>query len=73
MTDQPVTAKKLIKSIIKAIEDKKGQDIVELDLRHIANTVAGFFIVCNANSSTQVHSIADAIGIWRDIKIANGF
>ena len=37
---------KLIKVIIKAIQDKKGEHIVSLDLRKIPEAVSDFFIVC---------------------------
>jgi len=52
---------RLFKAIIKAIEDKKGEDIVSLDLRKIPESVADFFIVCSANSAPQVKAISDNI------------
>lgn len=52
---------KLFKTIIKAIQDKKGEDVVCLDLRKIHEAVADFFIVCTANSSPQCKAIADNI------------
>jgi ribosome-associated protein len=52
---------RLFKTIIKAIEDKKGEDIVSLDLRKIPEAVTDFFIVCSANSAPQVRAISDNI------------
>ncbi|HEY4208403.1 MAG TPA: ribosome silencing factor [Puia sp.] len=52
---------KLFKTIIQAIQEKKGEDIVSLDLRKIPEAVADFFIVCEAGSTTQVKAIADHI------------
>jgi len=52
---------KIFKSIIKAIQDKKGEHIVSLDLRKIPEASADFFIVCQASSTTQVRAICDAI------------
>ena len=52
---------KLFKTIISAIRQKKGENIVSLDLRKIHEAVADFFIVCEASSSVQVRAIADAI------------
>ncbi|MFY7964819.1 MAG: ribosome silencing factor [Chitinophagaceae bacterium] len=52
---------RIYKTIIKAIEDKKGEDIVCLDLRKIHEAVADFFIVCTANSAPQVKAISDNI------------
>ncbi|HTN07231.1 ribosome silencing factor [Agriterribacter sp.] len=52
---------KLFKTIISAIRQKKGENIVSVDLRKIQEAVADFFIVCEASSSVQVRAIADAI------------
>jgi ribosome-associated protein len=52
---------KLSDSIVAAIEDKKGQSIVSLDLRGFDGAVCDEFIVCNADSGTQVIAIADGI------------
>lgn len=52
---------KLFKTIIKAIQDKKGEDVVCLDLRKIPEAVADFFVICTANSSPQCKAIADNI------------
>ncbi|MCW3462707.1 ribosome silencing factor [Chitinophaga nivalis] len=48
-------------TIIKAIQEKKGENIVSLDLRQIPEAVADFFILCEANSGTQVKAIADYV------------
>ncbi len=52
---------KIFKAIIHAIQEKKGENIISLDLRKINEAVADFFIVCEAQSSTQVKAIADFI------------
>ncbi|RYY41135.1 MAG: ribosome silencing factor [Chitinophagaceae bacterium] len=52
---------KLFKTIIKAIHEKKGENIVSLDLRKIDEAVADFFVICEAPSSPQVRAIADNI------------
>ena len=51
----------LYDSIIKGIQEKKGKNIVSLDLKKLNNSVTDYFIVCNGNSTTQVLSIADSI------------
>jgi ribosome-associated protein len=55
---------KLIKSIITAIQERKGENIISLDLRKIPEAVADFFIVCEASSNTQVKAIADYIEFY---------
>lgn len=52
---------KIFTTIIKAIQDKKGENVVSLDLRKIPEAVADFFILCEANSNTQVKAIADFV------------
>jgi ribosome-associated protein len=52
---------KIIKTIIAAIQEKKGNDIISLDLRKIKEAVSDFFIVCEAGSNTQVRAIADNV------------
>lgn len=52
---------KIFKTIIQAIEDKKGEQIISLDLRKIPEAVSDFFIICQANNTTQVRAISDYI------------
>ena len=56
---------KLIETIVSAIEDKKGKDIVSLDLSGFDGAICSRFIVCNADSTTQV--CAETLGekVWR--------
>lgn len=51
----------LVETIIKAIEDRKGHNIVSLDLRKIENASCKYFIICHGTSNTQVESIAKHI------------
>jgi ribosome-associated protein len=52
---------KIFKTIIHAIQEKKGENIVSLDLRKIPEAVSDFFVICEASSSTQVKAISDSI------------
>ncbi len=52
---------KIFKTIIAAIQEKKGENIVSLDLRKITEAVSDFFIVCEASSQPQVRAIAQNI------------
>lgn len=47
--------------IIQGIQEKKGHDIVLVDLREIHNAVCDYFVICHGDSTTQVNAIADAI------------
>ncbi|MDT3404108.1 ribosome silencing factor [Mucilaginibacter terrae] len=46
---------------IHGIQEKKGNDIVRLDLRNIKSSVSDYFVICHADSSTQVKAIANSI------------
>lgn len=47
--------------IIHGMQEKKGNEIVRLDLRNIHSSVADYFVVCHAESSTQVKAIASSV------------
>lgn len=53
--------KKLVETIAEAISDKKGQDIVALDLSGFDGAVTQSFVICNADSTTQVGAIAAGV------------
>ena len=52
---------KIIKTIIAAIQEKKGEKIISLDLRKINEAVADFFIICQAGNQPQIRAISDNI------------
>jgi ribosome-associated protein len=52
---------KIFKSVIRALQDKKAENIVSLDLRRIHEAVADFFIICEAGSQPQVRALADSV------------
>ena len=54
-------ASKIYKAIIRAIQEKKGENIVSLDLRKIPEAVADFFVICEANNQPQIRAISDSI------------
>lgn len=52
---------RLFKSIIKAIHEKKGENVISLDLRKIHEAVADFFIICEASNSQQIRAIGEFV------------
>ncbi|WP_158825443.1 ribosome silencing factor [Mucilaginibacter lacusdianchii] len=46
---------------IHGIQEKKGNEIVRLDLRNINSSVSDYFVICHADSSTQVKAIANSV------------
>lgn len=51
----------LLALIIDGIENVKGENITIMDLRHIDNRSADYYIICDGNSNTQVNAIAGSI------------
>ncbi|TSD64700.1 ribosome silencing factor [Inquilinus sp. KBS0705] len=55
---------------IHGMQEKKGNDLVRLDLRNINSSVADYFVICHADSATQVKAIANSVEdeIYKAIK-----
>ncbi len=53
-------SKKLTELISEHIFSKKGYEVRILDLRKLT-TIADFFVICSADSDTQVKAIADEV------------
>ena len=52
---------KLLKTIVNEIKEKKGIDIVEMNLSKLENSIADYFVICHGNSNTQVDAIANFV------------
>ena len=73
---------KLIGTIVEALQDKKGHRIVSLDLSGFDGAVSSAFVVCNADSTTQVAALVDNVEkevrekmgekVWRVEGLTNG-
>ncbi len=50
----------LTMAVCKAASDKKARDIVTMDMRGLMSST-DYFVVCSANTATQVRAIADNI------------
>ncbi len=51
----------LVDIIIEAIKEKKGREILKIDLRKLKNSICDYFIICEAESNTHVNALADNI------------
>lgn len=50
-----------LRVIADAILDKKGENVVSIDLRSIGTAITDYFVVCDGSSTTNVSAIADNI------------
>jgi ribosome-associated protein len=51
----------IVEAVIEGIQEKKGKNILSLNLTEIENSVGDYFIICDGDSSTQVEAIADSV------------
>lgn len=52
---------KLVDVVVQAIQEKKGSDIVILDLKNIPSSICDYFIICHGNSDRQIQGMKNAI------------
>lgn len=51
----------LVETIIDSIQEKKGKNIISLNISHLQNTSCDYFVICDATSTTQVDAIANFV------------
>jgi len=56
-----IESDKIIDCIVKGIQEKKGKEILSIDLTKINNAACRYFIICHGDSNTQVNAIAHSI------------
>lgn len=59
--EKQATASSLVRYAVKGIEEKKGNDIVCINLKKIPNNACDYFVICEGNSRTQVQAIAGSV------------
>ncbi|MGK6350729.1 ribosome silencing factor [Parapedobacter sp. DT-150] len=52
---------RLSEVVVHGMQEKKGNEIVRLDLRNIHSSVSDYFVICHADSSTQVNALAKSV------------
>src|ERR1051326_4732023 len=56
-----VSGAALVKYAVKGIEEKKGNEIVCINLKKIPNNACDYFLACEGKSRTQVQAIAGSV------------
>jgi ribosome-associated protein len=51
----------LLRSVVKGIYNKNGQDVLKIDLRKLENRITDYFVICHGTSVTQVDSICNSV------------
>lgn len=51
----------LVNALVEGILEKKGEEILVLDLKKLPHAMADYFIICEASNERQVNAIADQL------------
>lgn len=74
-----VEDEQIVIKIVEGIQERKGKNIVVIDLRQLNESPCPFFVICEGDSHVHVHAVADSIGEYVFQKMAlkpfaaNGF
>jgi ribosome-associated protein len=61
MTNNSTSSRQLSELAVAGILEKKGHDIVILDLSGIDGSVSDYFVICHGNSRPQVEALVDSV------------
>ncbi|MDR2840391.1 MAG: ribosome silencing factor [Paludibacter sp.] len=51
----------IVKKIIEGIQEKKGKDIITVNLTKLHDAPCSYFVICQGDSKTQVSAVAASI------------
>ncbi len=65
-----VSSEILCQSVVKGMQERKGLEIVVLDLRNVKSAITDYFVICSGTSDTQIDALADSVEeeVWKDIQ-----
>ena len=53
--------KKLLETLVEALQDKKGSRIITMDLSKLDNSICQYFVICQGKIPTQVSALCDSV------------
>jgi ribosome-associated protein len=56
----------MLELILEALKEKKGKDIVTINLNEVEHAVCDHFVICHGDSTTQVDALTD--GVYQKLK-----
>jgi len=56
-----ITSKELTDVIVEGIQEKKGKNIVVLDMTKLDNSICQYFVICDGDSNIHVDAVADSV------------
>lgn len=55
------TAEQFRDFVVQGMLEKKGQDVVVMDLRNVKNAICDYFVLCSGTSDTQIDAISQSV------------
>ena len=59
--ENEINSAKLSELVVQGMMEKKGEDVIVLDLREVHKAVADFFVICSGNSDTHIDALSDSV------------
>ena len=53
--------KALVQTIVDGLQEKKGKNIVTVDMSNIAGAICQYMVICEGNTPTQVSALSDSV------------
>ncbi|MDH6311655.1 ribosome-associated protein [Parabacteroides sp. PFB2-10] len=53
--------KALVETIVSGLQEKKGKNIVTVDLTKITGTICQYMVICEGNTPSQVSALSDSV------------
>jgi len=51
----------LVAKTVEALQDKKGRNIITMNLTEIPGSICQYFVICEGGSPTQVSALSDSV------------
>jgi len=53
--------KNLVETVVEALQEKKGRQIITMDLSKLENSICQYFVICQGRTPTQVSALCDSV------------
>lgn len=53
--------KELVNTIVAGLQEKKGKDIVTVDLTQFPGAICQYMVICEGNTPSQVSALSDSV------------
>ncbi len=62
-----ISARQLADAAVEALQDKKGLNIVIMDLRKVRGAITDYFVICSGTSDKHVQALSDTV--WEQLRV----